>query len=188
MFGSSGELLGTVALVKPLVRDLLELRQMRTEERLSKAREIRVGRVIDLDQSPGVPALSDSRSAFWSKAAKSKRDEERGKNEPTNTNGLPVDLDLLPVRTDDGEREEGSKLGVLGAGLLVVFFNVVRERVDRDLVVLFSSEGRRRRKEGSQRTRNRKGEGSRDGPMSSMIRFLNVLSSVGVSESARPIT
>jgi hypothetical protein len=71
-------------------------------------KEVRVARVVDLDDTPGVL---------------------------TGPNCAATDLNSF-LRTDNSEWHKTSKLSVLLDSVLVVFFDIVREVVDRDTVVL----------------------------------------------------
>lgn len=70
--------------------------------------EVRVARVVDFDDSPWVLASADGAT--------------------TNLNSL--------LRSDNSERHQTTELGVLLNGVLVILFDIIREVVDGDAVVL----------------------------------------------------
>ncbi len=102
------QLLGTVVLIQKVVRDLLEVGQMAVQQGAADGQEVRVARVVDLDDAPRVLSGSHAPAA---------------------------DLDHV-VRADDGEWHQAAQLRVLLHRVLVVLLGVVREVVDRDPVVL----------------------------------------------------
>ncbi len=102
------ELLGTVVLVEEVVSNLLQVSQMAVEKGGADGEEVRVARVVDLDDAPGVLASSDLAA---------------------------TDLNDI-LGSDDGERHEATELGILLDGVLVILLDVVGEVVDRDAVVL----------------------------------------------------
>lgn len=53
------KLFGAVIFVQKVVRDLLQVGKVRVEERLAETAKVRVLRVVDLDDAPGVSACSD---------------------------------------------------------------------------------------------------------------------------------
>jgi hypothetical protein len=101
------ELLGTVILVQEVVGDFLEISQMTVEKGRSDGEEIRVTRIVHLDNTPWVLASAD----------------------------LPAPNLNNVFRADDGEGHQASKLGVLLNRVLIIFLNIVGEVVDGDSVV-----------------------------------------------------
>lgn len=73
------ELLGTVVLVQEVVGDLLEVREVRVEQRRAEAAKVAVLGVVDLDDAPRVATRADE---------------------------LATDLNLL-LGSNDGERKQG---------------------------------------------------------------------------------
>ena len=102
------ELLGTVRLVKDVVGEGLELSQMSVEKCAPQAAEVGVLGVVDLDDAPRIDACTDE---------------------------LAVNFNLV-LGTDNGKRHEGTELAVIGDGVFVVLLDVVREVVNRNIVVL----------------------------------------------------
>jgi len=90
------------------VRDFLEISQVTVEEGRSNSEEIRVTRVVHLDDTPGVLAGTDFPA---------------------------TNLDHI-FRANNGERHQAAKLGILLDCVLVIFLDVVGEVVDRNPVVL----------------------------------------------------
>lgn len=88
--------------------NLLEIREMRVQERRADSGKVGVARVVDLNETPWVLPGTDL---------------------------LAVDLNDI-LASDDGEGHEAAELGVLLDGVLVVLLNVVGEVVDGDAVVL----------------------------------------------------
>lgn len=105
---SPRELLGTVVFVEEVVGDLLEVGKMCVEQCGSETSKVRVLGVVNLNDTPRVLAGTDR---------------------------LAVDYDVF-LGTDNGERHETAKLGVVGNGIFVVLLDVIGEVVDRDAVVL----------------------------------------------------
>lgn len=73
---------------------------------------------------------------------------------PADADGLAVNLNLL-LRADDSKGKEGMQLGILLTGLLVVMLDVVRERVDGDLVVVCAGAGKQDREDGEKDERTK---------------------------------
>lgn len=88
--------------------DLLQVGKMAVQQRGSNGEEVRVARVVDLHNTPWVLA---------------------------GPNCAATDLNSI-LRPDDSKWHEAAKLGVLLDSVLVVLFDIVREVVDRDTVVL----------------------------------------------------
>lgn len=88
--------------------DLLQVGKMAVQQCRSNGEEVRVARVVNLHNTPWV--LTGANCAA------------------TNLNSI--------LRSDNSEWHEASKLGVLLDRVLVVLFDIVREVVDRDAVVL----------------------------------------------------
>lgn len=101
------QFLRPVILIQEIMRDFLQIGQMAMQERAPNGQEIRMPRVIDLDDTPGVLPRADAA--------------------PANVNDV--------FRTDDGEGHEAAEFAVLFHRVLVVFFDVVGEVVDGDAVV-----------------------------------------------------
>lgn len=102
------QLLGTVILVQEVMGDLLQVGQMTVEQGGANGQEVRVARVVDLDNSPRVLASANLATA---------------------------NLDSL-LRTYNSEWHQTPKLGVLFHSILVVLLNIIREVVNGDAVVL----------------------------------------------------
>ena len=107
-FDTLTKLLGTVVLIEEVVSDLLQIRQVTVEESRPDRQEVRVARVVDLDNTPGVLASSDLAT---------------------------TDLNDV-LRANNGERHEPTEFGVLLDSVLVVLLDIVREVVNGDSVVL----------------------------------------------------
>lgn len=88
--------------------DLLQICQVAVKQSAADGEEVRVSRVLDLHKTPRVLSRSDL---------------------------LTTDLQDI-LGTDNGERHQSPQLRVLFHSVLVVLFNVVREVVDGDAVVL----------------------------------------------------
>lgn len=88
--------------------DLLQVGKMAVQQCGSNGEEVRVARVINLHNTPWVLTGPDCAA---------------------------TDLNCI-LRPDNSEWHEASKLGVLLDRVLVVLFDIVREVVDRDAVVL----------------------------------------------------
>lgn len=88
--------------------DLLQVGKMAVQQCRSNGEEVRVARVVNLHNTPWVLTGADCAA--------------------TNLNSI--------LRSDNSEWHEASKLGVLLDRVLVVLFDIVREVVDRDAVVL----------------------------------------------------
>lgn len=102
------QLLRPVILIQKIVRDLLEIRQMAVQQRAPDGQEVRVPRVVDLDDAPGILPRADAAAA---------------------------DLDDL-LAADDGEGHQAAQLAVLLHRVFVIFFDVVGEIVHGDPVML----------------------------------------------------
>lgn len=101
------QFLRPVVLVQEIMRDLLQISQMAVQQRASDGQKVRMPWIVNLDDAPRVLPRAYSAAA--------------------NFNDL--------VGADDSERHQAAKFRVLFDGVLVVFFNVVGEVVDRDAVV-----------------------------------------------------
>lgn len=104
------ELLSAVRLVKDVLREGLEVTQVRALNRAAEASEVGVIRVVHLSNTPGVDAR-------------------------TNRGLVRVNGHFL-LRADDGEGEQGAKLHVLLDGILVIFLDIVGEVVNGNVVVV----------------------------------------------------
>ena len=102
------QLVGAVVLVEEVVGDLLEVGQVAVQQGAADGQEVRVARVLHLDQAPGVLP--------------------RAHPAPAHVDGL--------LGADDGEGHEPPQLRVLLHCVLVVLLDVVGEVVDGDPVVL----------------------------------------------------
>lgn len=102
------ELLRTIVLIQEVVGDLLEIGEVAVKQRGSDGEEVRVARVIHLNDTPGILARAD---------------------------GSPSNLDNV-LGADDGEGHQPPELGVLLDGVLVILLDVVGEVVHGDPVVL----------------------------------------------------
>lgn len=88
--------------------DFLQVGKMAVEQGGSNGEEVRVARVVNLNNTPWVLA---------------------------GPNCAATDLNDI-LRSDNSERHKTSKLGVFLDRVLVVLFDIVREVVDRDTVML----------------------------------------------------
>ena len=102
------ELLRTIVLIQEVMGNLLQVGKMAVKERGSNGEEVRVARVVHLDNTPGVLAGADRSAA---------------------------DLDNV-LGADNGEGHEPTELCVLLDGVLVILLDVVGEVVYGDPVVL----------------------------------------------------
>lgn len=102
------ELLSTVVLVKEVVDDLLEISQVAVKKGGTNGQEVRVARVIDLNNTPWVLARANLAAS--------------------NLNDV--------LGTNNGKWHESSQLSVLLNGILIVLLDVVGEVVDGNAVVL----------------------------------------------------
>lgn len=88
--------------------DFLQVGKMAVQQGGSNGEEVRVARVVNLHNTPWIL---------------------------TGPNCAATDLNSI-LRSDDSEWHKTSKLGVLLNRVLVVLFDIIREVVDRDAVVL----------------------------------------------------
>lgn len=102
------QLLRPVVLVQEIVCDLFQVGQMAVQQRAADGQEVRVPRVVDLDEAPRVLPRAHAAAA---------------------------DLDDV-LGADDGEGHQAAQLAVLLHRVLVVLLDVVGEVVNGDAVVL----------------------------------------------------
>lgn len=102
------ELLCTVVLVKEIVSDLLEIGQVAVKKGATNSKEIRVTRVLDLDNTPWVLTGADL---------------------------AVLDLDKV-LGANNGERHQTTEFGVLLDSILIILLDIVGEVVNRNAVVL----------------------------------------------------
>lgn len=102
------ELLCSVVFVEEIVGNLLQVCKMAVQKGASDGQKVAVSWVVHLNEAPGVLSGSDNSAA---------------------------DLNRL-LRAYYGKRHQATQLGVLLDCVFVVLFNVVREVVDGDAVVL----------------------------------------------------
>ena len=101
------QLLCTIILIQEIMRNLLQVGKMTVQERTPDGQEIRMSRIINLNDTPWVLSGTDTAAA---------------------------DLDNI-FSADNGKGHQTAKFGVFFHGVLVVFLDVVGEVIDGNAVV-----------------------------------------------------